>query len=272
MTVGSPCTYSYCIVYFCFTDVPEPISNILEQAKAGHDHLRPHSDIEDREMPVLEREVFLVVPHPATEPSHPNIFPSTVTPPPTPPLTESPDIDEIKRELKTIDQSVFESRLSPVEDGIKLKINRLFDERAKAKESTLETAKQDIKPESVQINPVVKTEHASSSVGESQPLKNVLNTSSSFSEKTFMQVKSCESTGVLLEDKRHPTDNVPKQECVVDRRKSEGESVRAPLMPDFSSANQRHGECKTGTSPMKANIKQENFSNAGISMLRTPYG
>ena len=223
-------------------------------------------------MPVLEREVDLIVPNPAViEPSHPNIFPSTVTPPPTPPLTESPDIDEIKRELKSIDQSVFESRLSPVEDGIKLKINRLCDEGAKAKESKIQhlhTSKQEIKPECVQNNPFVDAKHVPGPIRENHLLNTGLSTSRVFSE-TLAHIKAGDPAAVLPGYSTQPTGNAQKKGCVVDRRKSEGTAVPAPSMPNFTSATQHH---KPVTSPIKANIKPENLPNGGISMVQTPYG
>lgn len=245
-------------------DLPEPIANIPEPVKPVHDHLRSHGDLDDREMPVLEREVDLVVPNPAIQPSHPNIFPSTVTPPPTPPLTESPDIDEIKRELKTIDQTVFESRLSPVEDGIKLKINRLCDEGLKAKESKIDTVKQEIKPESVHNNLVVDTKRISGPVTEIHSLNTGHPTSTILSENTFSNVKSSGSSAVSAEFIKS-TDNILKQEPVVDSRTSE----TATLMPDFTSAKQHN---KTVPCPVKPAIKQENLANGGISMVQTPYG
>ena len=254
---------------FPFSDLPEPISKIPEPAKPVHDHLRPHGDLDDREMPVLEREVDLVIPNPvAIAPSHPHIFPSTVTPPPTPPLTESPDIDEIKRELKTINQSVFESRLSPVENGIKLRINRLSDEGGKAKERKIETVKQESKQESVQNNLAIDTKHITGSFRENQTLSPGHSASTAFTEKAFTHVQS-RVPETVLPVTAPLTDNILKQESMVDRRKSEGISVSIPLMPGYTSATQHQ---KVITSPVKTNVKQENLPNGGIPMVQTPYG
>ena len=168
--------------------------------------IKAHTEMEDREMPVLEKEVDIVLPNRSVDPSHPHIFPSTVTPPPTPPLTESPDLDEIKRELKNMDQSVFESRLTPVEEGIKLKINRLADNSEKV-----------IKTESVETKPPKQEVH----ICNSQDVKDNSELSDSTSRSLAYTKASVVSSTKLTKAPDCVTNELNKQTHSTERHQTE---------------------------------------------------
>ena len=98
-----------------------------QQTHKENPQLKSHCDIEDREMPVLEKIDF-VLPAQSVQPAQLNIFPSTVTLPPIAPLSGLLDLHEIKGELENIDSHVFQSRSSSV-GGPQLEINCSVDHK-----------------------------------------------------------------------------------------------------------------------------------------------
>lgn len=248
-------------------DAPETIPNVpdpmpspqhQEETENNEQASKLQNDVEDLEMPVLEKEVDLF-PNRIAEPVQPAIFPSTVTPPPTPPLTASPDIDEIKRELKNIDQSVFESKLTPVEDGIKLKINRLVDESEKS-----------VKLESVEIDIPEQKHQIVTSVVDKDSEKHTDSFSTSVTET---HANPIDSSG-LSKDVNEVSG---KQTVTVERHKNDKNSL--PCLPlvcpkksedfhtDFSSCNSQNNGAT-----LKGNEKRDNYQLGGVSMVSTPYG
>ena len=200
-------------------------------------------------MPVLEKEVDFVLPAPTVQPTQPNIFPTTVTPPPTPPLSGSPDLDEIKRELKNMDDNVFESRLSPVEEGLKLKINRLVDNNEKI-----------IKSVNVE-NKLIMAEH---NVDSSIPGKDV-KSSESTTNKVEENIKASDKPGVL--------DASKQQSHITERQDTNYRGLPCPqekARADISHRAPSTGSI-TGAVP-DGKEKQENLQLGGVSVVSTPYG
>ena len=228
------------------------MTSIQQTHKENDPQLKPPCDVEDREMPVLEKEVDFVLPAQSVQPTQPNIIPSTVTPPPTPPLSGSPDLDEIKRELKNIDSHVFQSRLSPVEEGLKLKINRLVDNNEKV-----------IKPESVDTK-LIKPEHHSvlSTVVQDSGLRKEL-----MPTTVNEQIQNSQNLVNIKSDTKQYSElseNIDHKHR--DLSCSQG-NVRAGVPQGTPSEG---GAVSGAVSAGKE--KQENSQYGGVSVVTTPYG
>ena len=255
---------SYFFYFKFFTDLPaaapeqtSSVTSIQQTHKENDPQLKPQCDVEDREMPVLEKEVDFVLPAQSVQPTQPNIIPSTVTPPPTPPLSGSPDLDEIKRELKNIDSHVFQSRLSPVEEGLKLKINRLVDNNEKV-----------IKPESVDTKLSQPEHHSvlSTVVQDSGLHKELMPTT------VNEQIQNSQHCGIhnLANIKRDTKQYSELSENFDHKHRASSCSqgnVRAGVPQGILS----EGDAVSGA-VLTGKEKQDNSQYGGVSVVTTPYG